>query len=232
MADQSLKDALGEPDEGPAEVRLVEADRLVFFSDAVVAIAMTLLALELPVPPADSNAKLLHAMGEHSGEYRAFLISFLVISTHWFGHHRIFGHVTGLGGRVAQWNMCWLLTVVLTPFSTKVLTGDGAFQVRFITYAAVQALAGLFFLLTFHELVRKRLLRDDTPPEAVTGSYVRLIVVSAAFLVSIPVSFFTHWAYACWFTIPFAIRGWLKFTAWREARASAKPAAPVPSRSG
>jgi uncharacterized membrane protein len=185
------------------------AERLTFFSDAVVAIAMTLLALELPVPEGLTNHEALHSLREHAMEYWAFFISFAVVAVHWSGHHRLFGHLTGLGGRLLRWNLLWLLTIVLMPFATRTLTGDGAFQVRFITYAAVQALAGTFFLLMVREISRHHLLRPDAPPEVVPASYARLFVMTSAFLVSIPVSLVTRWAYLCWIAIPFVSRGYV-----------------------
>jgi uncharacterized membrane protein len=190
-----------------AEVELVNAERLTFFSDAVVAIAITLLALDLPVPEGLTNADVLHVMNQHSEAYIAFLISFAVISSHWHGHHRIFGYVTMLRGRLARWSMLWLLMIVITPFATRTLTLEGGFQVRFILYAAVQALAGLFFLLMVRSMDRHHVLREDTPPGVLNAAYRRLILLIVAFTVSIPVAFVTHWAYLCWVAMPFVSRG-------------------------
>jgi uncharacterized membrane protein len=192
---------------GHLEVELVAAERLTFFSDAVVAIAITLLALELPVPLAKTNDGFLHEIGKDQQAYIAFLISFAVIAAHWYGHHRMFRYVTGLNGRVVRWNMLWLLMIILTPFATKVLTAEGAFQARFTFYAAVQALAGLFFLFAVRGLARNGLLREDTPPRAVANTYWRMSFLIAAFAVSIPTAFWTRWAYLCWVVMPFAARG-------------------------
>lgn len=58
-------------------------DRLIFFTDAVVAIAITLLALELPVPSGRNVSEFWRSVREHHDEYLAFLISFFVISASW-----------------------------------------------------------------------------------------------------------------------------------------------------
>jgi uncharacterized membrane protein len=191
-----------------AEIDLVSAERLTFFSDAVVAIAITLLALDLPVPDAPTNAGLLHQLRDHRNEYVAFLISFLVIGNYWFGHHRMFGGITRLGGRVAGWNMLWLLMIVLSPFVTKVLTRDGAFALRFTMYAGVQAIAALTFLMMQREIAQHR-LRGGTPAPAheLRMTYVRLGALAGGFLVSIPIAFVTNWAYLCWIVFPFGARG-------------------------
>ena len=62
-------------------------ERMIFFSDAVIAIMLTLLALELPVPHVDSATQLWHALAEHSAEYIAFLISFSVIAATWTAYY-------------------------------------------------------------------------------------------------------------------------------------------------
>jgi uncharacterized membrane protein len=187
------------------EVRAIAAERLTFFADAVIAIAITLLALELPRPAGDTNAKVLHSAWEYRDEYIAFLISFLVVGAHWGGHHRVFRYVTSLDGRLASYSMYWLLMQVLTPFATKVLTGDGAFETRFIFYASVQAAAGLLFLLMVREIYRHRLYRPDTPPQMFTRAVWRTGVMAVAFLVSIPIAFLTHWAYLCWVAFPLVL---------------------------
>ncbi|MGW5668393.1 TMEM175 family protein [Micromonospora sp. NPDC003776] len=189
-----------------SEPERVDPERLVFFSDAVVAIAITLLALELPVPAGGTNTELWRDLGRHVDEYVAFLISFAVIGGHWFLHHRTFGHVARLSGRLVRWNMLWLLMIVLTPFVTKVIVGDGAFAARFTLYAAVQALASLAFLLAVVELDRRGLARAGTPRALFRNGYRMLSIAAGAFAVSIPLAFVTHWAYACWAVIPVAAR--------------------------
>ena len=71
------------------------AERLAFFSDAVVAIAITLLALELPVPMStvESNRDFWHQLAKHSNDYIAFMISFAAIGSHWFPHHALFSQL-------------------------------------------------------------------------------------------------------------------------------------------
>jgi uncharacterized membrane protein len=127
--------------------RAIAAERLTFFADAVIAIAITLLALELPVPTGNTNHLVLHSLSANRGEYISFVISFYVIGFYWAHHHKVFRYVTVLGGRLVFLTLLWLFMLVLTPFATRMLSGDGGFQVRFVFYAIVQALAGLVWLL-------------------------------------------------------------------------------------
>jgi uncharacterized membrane protein len=181
-------------------------ERLTAFSDGVVAIAITLLALELPVPDAGSNAEVLRQIAEKRPEYFTFLISFAVVGGQWLSHHRLFAHVERAGGRLAGWNLLWLLTIVVTPFATRMLTADGAFEVRFITYAGVQALCGVFLGLMLWEVARQQLDKPDTPPGWAADTGRRVAVITAGFLVSIPVAFVTHAAYVCWLVVPLLAR--------------------------
>jgi uncharacterized membrane protein len=80
------------------------AERLVFFPDAVVAIAITLLALDLHVPQGATSAEFWRDMHRNFDDYLGFLISFAVIANHWFSHHRMFGHVSRVSTRLNQWN--------------------------------------------------------------------------------------------------------------------------------
>src|SRR5438270_10549486 len=172
-----------------AEVRAIAAERLTFFADAVIAIAITLLALDLPEPTGGTNAEVLQWVAGHRAHYIAFLISFLVVGAHWSGHHRVFRYVTTLGGRLSAFTVYWLLMQVLTPFATKVLTGDGAFQVRFTFYALVQGTAGVLFLCMLREIRRHHLYRPDTPPRMLANAGFRTVASSGAVLVSIPLAF-------------------------------------------
>jgi uncharacterized membrane protein len=185
-----------------------DAERLVFFSDAVVAIAITLLALELPLPTGTTNSALWHGLWDAHLDYLAFLISFLVIWNHWSSHHRLFRAVS-LGGWLVVWNMLWLLAIVVTPFATRVITGDGAFEARFTLYAAVQAFAGLCLLLVVREVDRGGLLGHENAAAMVRVGYLRAWTALLTFGLSIPLAWFTRWAFACWFVFP-VVRTWTR----------------------
>lgn len=185
------------------------AERVVFFSDAVLAIAITLLALALPVPrgtDSTTNGQLLDMLGKHWSAYFAFLISFVVIGNHWAVHRRIFRYARRLNRRVTSVNMLWLLMMILTPFATRILSGNGGFGVRFTLYALVQAIAAACLFVMSRELSRGDLLRPDAPASARHPDYVASLAIVAMFLVSIPVAFVTAWAFSLWVAVPLLTR--------------------------
>jgi len=186
------------------EVRTIAAERLTMFVDAVIAIAITLLALDLPVPEGNTNKALLSFVaGPRREEYIAFLISFAVIGAYWTAHHRVFRYVTALGGNLVRLTLLWLLMQVITPFGTRVLTGNGAFQARFIFYALIQVVASTLFILMVRNVRKYRIYRKDTPPRLFYDAVRRSAAPAFGFLLSIPLSFVGQTpAYACWIAVP------------------------------
>jgi uncharacterized membrane protein len=190
------------------EGRVIAAERQTLFSDAVIAIAITLLALELPVPEGVTNAQLWDAARENRPEYIAFLISFVVIWAHWAGHHRIFRYVTSFDPRLGRLNILWLLLQVLTPFASKVISGDDAYQARFGFYALIQALASLIFMAMIWWIRRAKLYRPGTPMHEFDAQIFVSASLVVAFLISIPLSFVTENSWVAWIVVPM-LRGFL-----------------------
>ncbi|WP_020670143.1 TMEM175 family protein [Amycolatopsis nigrescens] len=195
------------PDDELGEARAVAAERLTMFIDAAIAIALTLLALDLPVPAGDTADAMLSSVLAHGKEYLAFALSFVVIAAHWRAHHEIFQYVHSLSGRLTSLTLAWLFIQVLMPFATRVITADGDFPPRFSLYAIVQVLASATFALIIREIRREHLYRTDVPPRVFAESLVRSICLAAVFGMSIPVAFLTTstGAYLCWLAAPLVL---------------------------
>jgi len=99
-----------------------QLERLILFSDAVFAIAITLLVIELKVPELEkenfTDAALLHELKHLVPRFMGFIISFAIIGIYWSIHHRLFGFVHKYSTRLIFLNMLFLFTIVLMPFST------------------------------------------------------------------------------------------------------------------
>jgi uncharacterized membrane protein len=192
-----------------AEVEAKLTERVITFSDAVVAIAITLLALGLTAPKGMAgwtNGQLLHELRAGWPDDLAFLISFLVIGNHWKAHRGIFRYVRRWNVTVGRLNMLWLLMMIMTPFAAGLLAGHGAFGVRFAIYALIQVIATGSLMLMSREVARGRLLRPDAPDRARHPDMAPYYAFCAMFLVAIPVAFVTVWAYALWGSVPLVAR--------------------------
>jgi uncharacterized membrane protein len=190
------------------EARGVE--RLGLFSDAVMAIALTLLAIELPVPSGDTTSALWASVRHEDGHYAAFLISFVVIAASWIDHYDLFRCIVRVDARLRVLNSGWLLMIVLNPFATRLLTTRGhptldAHALRFTFYALLQVLDALLMLAMVAHM-RAHRQAPDTPPQVLT----KIVRQSYAFLIgfglSIPFLFVTGYAWVLWFILPPAIR--------------------------
>jgi uncharacterized membrane protein len=102
--------------------------RLVFFSDAVFAIAVTLLVLEIR-PPEDTR-QLLHGLAALWPSYLSYAITFLLIGQVWANHHVMFDHIRSTDRTVLFLNTLLLMDIAFLPFAASVLaaafrTGHG-----------------------------------------------------------------------------------------------------------
>jgi TMEM175 potassium channel family protein len=195
-------------------------ERLIFFSDAVVAIAITLLAFTLPSLPvgtsATTNSDVWHSLTGHGSAYLAFVISFVVIGSHWRSHHRLFRSVQRLDPTITTLNMIWLFLIVVQPYATRVLGGNGAYGVRFSFYAIVQVATLLCFMQMAHRMRRLGLRSED--PATAADNDLRTVTFMAMFSISVPLSFVTHWAYLCWLAAPVVLRVALTLRHARDGR--------------
>jgi uncharacterized membrane protein len=98
-------------------------DRLVNFSDAVVAIAVTLLVLPLVdiARQAPSGRSVAHILSDNGYQLFAFALSFAVIGVMWRAHHSLFEHLRDYDEVILRINELWLFTIILLPFTTELL---------------------------------------------------------------------------------------------------------------
>jgi uncharacterized membrane protein len=121
--------------------------RLVFFSDAVFAIAVTLLVLEIR-PPEDTR-HLLHGLAALWPSYLSYAVSFLLIGQVWANHHVMFDHIRAADRTVLFLNTLLLMDIAFLPFAASVLaaafrTGHGQ-RTAVVFYGIVFELAALLF---------------------------------------------------------------------------------------
>ena len=183
------------------------AERLIAFADAVVAIAITLLALELPVPDGRTAHALLVSVQRNDGRYIAFLVSFMVIAAMWSRHHHVMRFAERSDDRLRSLTMLWLLAIVLNPFATDLIAVDshdtmGAHALRFGFYALLQILATVVFLAMIRHLVRAGLQSPAAPADLWPATRRGGISVIAFFAVSIPLFLVFREAWIVWLIGP------------------------------
>jgi len=191
-----------------------QLERLILFSDAVFAIAITLLVIEIKIPeihekPVTENA-VLHKLAELIPKFVGFLVSFLLIGQYWIVHHRMFSFVINFTDRLIWLNILFLFAIALMPFSTGfyseyVLRGV---VTPVIFYTANIALLGLANFLMWRYLSNQKnnLTENLTPALAKYFSLRALTVPTIFVLFSFVYLYYPTIAFFIPILIPFIMR--------------------------
>jgi len=141
-----------------------QVERIVLFSDAVFAIAITLLIIEIKVPvfpkgmPVTEQA-FLEQLGLLFPKFMGFIFSFFLISLYWTIHHKMFGYVVNYNGKLVWLNLLFLFSIVLMPFSTAVYSEYSSaeyIQLIFPYFIYVFNICLTGFLISFYVACRSR----------------------------------------------------------------------------
>jgi uncharacterized membrane protein len=167
-------------------------ERTVHFSDAVVAIAITLLTLELRLPEGLAPGEVPGHLLETLSGLVAFLISFWVIASYWIAHHRIFNRIGAHNGTLLMINFAFLMWVVLVPFSTSMVMEYGESQLIWDVYVSHLLLTGLTLLWLWRYASRdERLIGPEADLDMPRRFGIQIWIISGVFLLSIVISFFS-----------------------------------------
>jgi len=163
-------------------------ERVAFFSDAVFAIAITLLVIQLTVPQGDlTGAQLTHEPGRLGPKFFSFGLSFWVIGRFWIGHHLTFQYLRRWDLPMLWINLFWLACIVFLPFPTAVLGNHIALPGAARLYAATVTVTGLAStLLWWYATGRGRLVDEDLDPRLRRSMLLRALAAPVVFGLSIP----------------------------------------------
>jgi uncharacterized membrane protein len=167
-------------------------ERLIFFSDAVFAIAITLLAIEIHLPTPDTlrtDAELAAALWRIWPQYLGYVISFLVIGFFWMSHHRKFGYIQRYDKRLMLINLLFLMVIGFVPFPTSVISEYGN-QTATIFYAGVIVIIGILStILWWYASHRNRLISPQLDASSRRRELLGPLTIIAVFLLSIGLAF-------------------------------------------
>ena len=199
----------------------LQLDRLVFFSDAVVAIAITLLALDLRLPRPGPDH--LH-WADVGGQWRtgaAFLLSFVNIASFWRVHYTFCAYLRRADQKLLFLNVGWLLFIVLLPFTTTLVSSYFTDRPAMLLYCLNTLIIAVFQNFIWdYAVVRPALLKPQALSRLMSYQlrvYCNLEMLNA--VVAVGVAFFSPaLAFVLLFLkIPTAVAVWL-FYGRRRAR--------------
>ncbi len=144
-------------------------ERIVFFSDAVFAIAITLLVLELKLPASGhggSERELVAALLALIPRAAGFLVSFFLIGRTWVEHHRLWGFIARHDTGLIWKNLLMLLFVAIVPFTTSLFSEHHTSSVALGVYAGAFAFMGFAKVGLWRHAVVRGLVRSGVDPVA------------------------------------------------------------------
>jgi uncharacterized membrane protein len=179
----------------------LEFDRFVFFSDAVFAIAMTLLVVGIGIPHVASQ-NLEHALENKSDEILSFFISFLVIGYYWLAHHRFVAQLVTIDTGFMVLNLAYLAAIAFTPFPTALVGVYNGHAVSVVLYALTLGAASFFEVMMFVRAYHEKLFRHEMPPDVYRFGVMASSAPVVAFFFSIPLAYVnTTLALSSWLLI-------------------------------
>jgi len=181
---------------GPGSRRTPDstATRVELFSDAVLAIAITLLIIEVKVPHVEEG-DLARALADQWPSYVAYALSFVIIGIMWVNHHGIFERVAHVDRPLLLLNLGLLMGIAFLPFPTALFAdylreGGANSHIAAAVYGATMAYTAAGFAALLGYLGRRpELLVADAQPALVRAAMVRAWAGVAVYLASIGLAF-------------------------------------------
>lgn len=169
-------------------------ERLIFLSDGVFAITITLLVLEIKVPEIPEAlvaTELPNALLHLLPKILAHILSFIVLGIYWSGHHNTFMHIKRHNRFLLWLNILFLMCVASMPFATGLLSQYHEHLLSIVTYSGILAGAGLVMDLMWWYATTHNLVEEDIDSEFVAFVHHRNRLAPVIYLLSIAISFFS-----------------------------------------
>jgi uncharacterized membrane protein len=183
--------------------------RIVAFTDGVMAVAITLLVLNLEVPDVHAD-ELDEALRQLDGSFLAYVLTFALVGRFWVVHHNLFETLERFDGRLMALNLFFLMMIALMPFGMDLVDTYPDTSIAIATFAVILSLTSLtHWTMAAHSLrsdfVHAQRVRDARPVGSITS-----LGIPAVFLMSVPVAFVSPLAAQLMWAATIVLRGPLR----------------------
>lgn len=187
----------------------LEKNRLEALTDGIMAVAMTLLVLDLKFDGSEdivTDAHLIDHLLAIERTFTVYIVSFVVLGMYWIAHHLQFQFIRRVDRGVLWINLAFMLLVTLVPFTTNVMMDYEQLVVPVVMFGVNQLLLSWALLLNINYVARRPALREETlTPDVVRFIHRRLLVFSMVPLLSIVMAFFQPRAALYLYVLMFAV---------------------------
>jgi uncharacterized membrane protein len=175
-------------------------ERIAFFSDAVFAIAITLMIIEIHPPavePGNTASDVWTKLWQKRPEFLGLMVSFLLIGGAWLRHHQLFKYVSRYDMQFKVINLCLLFTIILFPFSTSFLFnslfGNIVTKPQVIFYLGIPLFSNFLLYLMFRIVKSRHLIGkgDGDMQKAIYGQGIMVLsfLLALAWVIIVPIEY-------------------------------------------
>ncbi|MBL1290160.1 DUF1211 domain-containing protein [Streptomyces sp. For3] len=174
------------------------AERLTALSDGIFAIAMTLLVLDVRVPPGLSPEGFRDAVRGVLPDLGAYALSFMILAAFWRDHRRIVELVPRFEGPSLKFALFWLGTIALIPFPTALLSEYASEPLAVAVYAGAVCVTNLVELAVLRTGLRAARHSDPATERDARFVAADLVGTALVFGATIPLAYVLSPAVAMW----------------------------------
>lgn len=183
--------------------------RIVAFTDGVMAVAITLLVLNLEVPDVRPG-ELDEALRQLDGSFLAYVLTFALVGRFWVIHHNLFETLERFDGPMMVLNLIFLMLIALMPFGMDLVDSYPDTSIAIATFAVILSLTSLtHWAMTFHSL-RSEFVDARRVGDRRLRRSAEALGIPAVFLASVPVAFVSPLAAELMWAATIAVRGPLR----------------------
>jgi len=167
-----------------------QIERMILFTDAVFAIAITLLIIEIKAPEIHKEMafkEMVEQLLNLIPKFIGFIISFFVIAIYWRSHHRMFSFIKDYDDKLIWLNFFFLFSIILMPFSSAYYSDNTRFSLPFWFYSSNIAFTGLLNYAMLTYIIKHRGRISDGFDDLKTRQLARwrTLIVPAIFVLGI-----------------------------------------------
>jgi len=184
-------------------------ERIFGISDCVIAVAFTLILVNIPLPPSGLSESQLKSFFAHNilSNIPFYLISYIVVASSWISHYRIFTYLKRSSSLFILLNVLFLASIVFLPIPVAFFYNYGNQAASWQVFASTQLVTSLTLLLMWGIARVDHLLDAEIPVEYLGYTTARLLIIPLGTLLSIGVAFYNVWFAESIFLL-FFILGW------------------------
>lgn len=158
-------------------------DRLTYFTDAIAAIAITLLVLPIVDRVADANSAE-EFLSDNLPALGAFVLSFVVIARLWMSHHSAFAHVVAYTPTLRWLSLAWAFTIALLPLPTAMTAQWTTTWLTVLFYIGTMT-ASSVLLSAIYLYIRRHPTVENSNSPVPTSKIRSSLVTNAEFVVAL-----------------------------------------------